>query len=172
MVIHLPDWWTHYLCTAVLIIMVAWPRALRGMFLRPTPSKSPNICRCWSSTQGGTRAGFCGLGNRENRLHAWYGDTYTFVNTRRVEEESNVSHVAILTVLHEQLLYSLPFETSAGSSSCWFYSARELLCQCFVQRSAEHFFASSMLFTNAAHFGRHIINIHNQHQWERRILMV
>jgi hypothetical protein len=38
---------------------------------------------------------------------------------------------------------------------------------CFVQRNAEHFFVSSVLFTDEAHFGRNgIINIHNQHQWE------
>jgi hypothetical protein len=38
---------------------------------------------------------------------------------------------------------------------------------CFVQRKAEHFFVSSVLFTDETRFGRDgIINIHNQHQWE------
>jgi hypothetical protein len=38
---------------------------------------------------------------------------------------------------------------------------------CFCSISAEHFFVSSVLFTDEAHFSRYaIINIHNQHQWE------
>jgi hypothetical protein len=42
---------------------------------------------------------------------------------------------------------------------------RENFCRCLVQRSAEHFFVPLVLFTEAARFGRGVINIHNQHQW-------
>jgi hypothetical protein len=36
----------------------------------------------------------------------------------------------------------------------------------FFQQSAEHFFASSVLLSDEAHFGRDgVIDIHNQHQW-------
>jgi hypothetical protein len=46
------------------------------------------------------------------------------------------------------------------------FPARENFCRYFVQRSAEHFFVSSALFADEAHFGIDaIINIHNQHQW-------
>jgi hypothetical protein len=42
----------------------------------------------------------------------------------------------------------------------------EIFCQCFVPQSAEHFFLSSVLFTDEVRFGTGgIINIHNQHQW-------
>jgi hypothetical protein len=38
----------------------------------------------------------------------------------------------------------------------------------FDARSAEHFFTSSLLFTDETRFGMDgIINIHNQHQWEK-----
>jgi hypothetical protein len=41
----------------------------------------------------------------------------------------------------------------------------ENFCRCFV-RFAEHFFVSSVLFTDEARFGREgIINDHNKHQW-------
>jgi hypothetical protein len=52
------------------------------------------------------------------------------------------------------------------------FSGRENFCQCLVQRSDEHFFASSVLFTDEERFGKYVINIYNQHQWAGRILMV
>jgi hypothetical protein len=43
--------------------------------------------------------------------------------------------------------------------------AGENFCMCFVTRSSEHFFVSSVLCSDSAHFGRDgIISIHNQHQ--------
>jgi hypothetical protein len=46
------------------------------------------------------------------------------------------------------------------------FPARENFCRCFVQRSAEHLFFSSVLFIDEARFGRgDIINIHYQQQW-------
>jgi hypothetical protein len=51
------------------------------------------------------------------------------------------------------------------------FSAQENFCWCFVQRNAEHFFVSSVLFSDEARFvtdGN--INIHNQHQWAEESL--
>jgi hypothetical protein len=46
------------------------------------------------------------------------------------------------------------------------FPGRENLCHCFVQRSAEHFCVSSVLFTDEARFGTDgVISIHNQHHW-------
>jgi hypothetical protein len=46
------------------------------------------------------------------------------------------------------------------------FPARENICRCFVQRSADHFFLSSVLLIDEARFGIDgNINIHNQHQW-------
>jgi hypothetical protein len=46
------------------------------------------------------------------------------------------------------------------------FPVRENLYWCFVQRSVENVFVSSVLFTDEAHFGSDgIINIRNQHQW-------
>jgi hypothetical protein len=46
------------------------------------------------------------------------------------------------------------------------FPAQDNFSRYFLQRSAEHFFVSSLLFTNEAHFDRDsIINIYKLHQW-------
>jgi hypothetical protein len=46
------------------------------------------------------------------------------------------------------------------------FPARKNFYRCFIQRSAEHFFVSSVLFADEAPFGTDdIINIHNKHHW-------
>jgi hypothetical protein len=84
-------------------------------------------------------------------------DRNAAVSTRQVGQGLNVSHTTIWRV-------PLQF-TSVGYHACWFSRAREF-CRCNVQRSAKHFFASSVLLTDEASFCTDgIINIYNQHQW-------
>jgi 6-pyruvoyl-tetrahydropterin synthase len=82
------------------------------------------------------------------------------VSMRHVGEELNVSHMPILRVLHEQSPY--PYHLRVQGFMPADFPTRENFCRCFVQRSAEHLFVSSELFTDEARFGRDsIMNIHN-----------
>jgi hypothetical protein len=72
--------------------------------------------------------------------------------------------MTIWRLLHE-VLFSYYLQRMQGLMPADF-PAQEKFCRCFVQRSAEHFFASSVLFTNEARFDRDsIINIYKLHQW-------
>jgi hypothetical protein len=51
------------------------------------------------------------------------------------------------------------------------FKARDKFCRRFVQRNDEHFFDSSVLFTDLARLSIDgTINIHNQHQWAEESL--
>jgi hypothetical protein len=65
---------------------------------------------------------------------------------------------------------SLPF-TSAGPHACWFSNAREL-CRGFVQRSAEHFFVSTMPYTHNARFGASDIVNRSALMYEQGLLLI
>jgi hypothetical protein len=73
--------------------------------------------------------------------------------------------MTIFRVLHERVLYPYHLQRVQGVMPAD-SPARENLCPCFVQRSAEFFFVLSVVFIVEARFGGdEIISIHNQHQW-------
>jgi uncharacterized circularly permuted ATP-grasp superfamily protein len=83
------------------------------------------------------------------------------VSMGQVAEELKVSHKVIWRALHEQLLD--PYHLRVQVLMPTYFRARENFV-CFVLRSADHSFVSSMLFTDEGHFGTDgMMNIHNKH---------